>query len=226
MPEWITYRLSDLLLFSPRTYYRMFELYHQQTWPAHAVIVAFAVILVVMLRREPKARGPAVAGVLALSWIWVAIAFHLQRYATINWAARYFAVAFIVQGILLLWHGVIRGRLPLRQSALQSSRIFPSLLFLALVIEAIAGLVGGRTWEQLEFPGLTPDATAIATLLVLCLPALRAPRVLLVFPILWCAVGGATLWALGSAEAWVVLIAGVIGVIATFRIQPATAPAI
>ena len=34
MSEWWTYTLSDFLLFSPRTYYRLLELYNLATWPA------------------------------------------------------------------------------------------------------------------------------------------------------------------------------------------------
>ena len=34
MSEWWTYTLSDFLLFSPRTYYRLFELYNDEIWPA------------------------------------------------------------------------------------------------------------------------------------------------------------------------------------------------
>ena len=37
MSEWWTYRLSDFLMFSPRTYYRLFELYNAEVWPGHWV---------------------------------------------------------------------------------------------------------------------------------------------------------------------------------------------
>ena len=223
MPDWVTYRLSDFLLFSARTYYRMFELYHREIWPAQAVIVAFALALIFILRHNDEVRGRAVAGLLALSWVWVAVAFHLARYAEINWAARYFAVAFIVQAILLTWHGVIRQRLFLGQIAPSSRRIWPSLLLIVLVLETILGLSAGRSWRQLEFPGLTPDATAIATLFIVSSAAPAAPRIALAIPILWCAIGGATLWALGSPEAWVLSLALILGLGATITFPRATA---
>ena len=37
MSEWWTYSLSDFLLFSPRTYYRLFELYNVAIWPLQLV---------------------------------------------------------------------------------------------------------------------------------------------------------------------------------------------
>jgi hypothetical protein len=39
MSEWWSYTLSDFLLFSPRTYYRLFELHNAEWWPAHFVAV-------------------------------------------------------------------------------------------------------------------------------------------------------------------------------------------
>ena len=33
MSEWWTYTISDFLMFSPRTYYRMLERYNTAIWP-------------------------------------------------------------------------------------------------------------------------------------------------------------------------------------------------
>ena len=224
MPDWLTYRLSDFLLFSRRTYYRMFELYHEQIWPIHLLVLGSLVAIVVLLRRKEELRGRAIAGLLAASWLWVAVAFHLQRYATINWAARYFAAVFAIQGLLLLWQGVVRGRLRFRLSREPAAYWAVGLLVVAFVVEPVAGLVAGRTWRQLEIFGVTPDPTAIATLAFLALSTPRAHRALVVLPVVWCAIGGATLWALGSVEAWVVLLAGLCGLVLAIRRVPA-APA-
>ena len=37
MSEWWTYSLSSFLLFSARTYYRLFELYNAEVWPLQIV---------------------------------------------------------------------------------------------------------------------------------------------------------------------------------------------
>lgn len=217
MPDWWTYRLSDFLLFSPRTYYRMFELYHAQIWPVHVVVLASVLVIAALLRREEEWRGRVIAGLLAAWWLWVAIAFHLERYATINWAARYFAALFAIQGLLLVWHGVVRRRFHFGLSRQPAAYLAVGLLLVAFVFEPIAGLIAGRTWRQLEIFGVTPDPTAIATMAFLALSTPRAHRALLVIPVAWCAIGGATLWALGSPEAWVVLLAGLSGLVLTIR---------
>ena len=217
MPDWLTYRLSDFLLFSPRTYYRMFELYHTQIWPIHLVVLGSVVAVVVLLRREEEWRDRAIAGVLAVWWLWVAIAFHLQRYATINWAGRYFAALFAIQALLLVWFGVIRTQLRFRLSRERAAYLAAGVLVIALVVEPLAGRIAGRSWRQVEMFGLTPDPTAIATLAFLAISTARPHRALIMIPAVWCAIGAATLWALGSPEAWLVMSAGLAGLILAIR---------
>jgi len=209
MKDWLSYRLSDLLLFSPRTYYRMFELYHQEIWPAQLVAVALALAIVVLLRRDDEWRGAAIAGLLTACWVWVAIVFHVRRYATINWAARYFAVLFVAQAALLVWTGVVRRRITFRRWSESFAWLAPALFILGVMLPPLVGRAAGRSWSQVELIGLTPDATAVATLGILLLASPRAPRALMVVPLSWCVIGGATLWALESPEAWVPIAAGV-----------------
>jgi hypothetical protein len=216
MEDWLSYRLSDLLLFSPRTYYRMFELYHQELWPAQLLVLALVVAIIVVLRRTDAWVDPAIAAFLAACWLWVGIAFHLQRYATINWAARYFAAGFVLQAALLVWSGVVRRRVRFGTRRHTASASAAVVFAAAVAISPLAGRATERTWSQVELLGLTPDATALATLALL-VTASRASRWLVIVPLAWCLVGGATLWALESPEAWVSIVAGVGGLVAMFK---------
>src|SRR5688572_19350147 len=103
MSEWWTYSLSDFLLFAPRTYYRLFELYNAAIWPAQIVALALGgAILLLLAWRGPVWRGRVVAALLALCWLWIGWAFLLERYARINWAAEYLALGFALEALLLL----------------------------------------------------------------------------------------------------------------------------
>src|SRR3989442_14644162 len=108
MSEWWTYSLSDFLLFSPRTYYRLFELYNLAIWPAQIVAIALGTCIIALWRPGDR-QGRAVSAILSACWLWVAWAYLLSRYDTINWAAKYFAVGFALQALLLVWSGVIRN---------------------------------------------------------------------------------------------------------------------
>jgi hypothetical protein len=196
MSEWWTYSLSDFLLFSPRTYYRLFELYNVAIWPAQILTLALGVAILVLWRRG---AGRAIAPILAACWLWVAWAYLLTRYDTINWAARYFAIGFAVEAALLVWIGVVRDRLLLLPET-RMSRIGLGMFVFALAVQPLVGPLVGRGWLQAEIFGVAPDPTAVATLGIV-LAAARPLWGLLVIPLVWCAISGATLWTMQAPDA-------------------------
>jgi hypothetical protein len=204
MSECWTYSLSDFLLFSPRTYYRLFELYNAAIWPAQIVALVLGVAILVLLLRGEAWRGRAIAAILAAGWLWVAWFYLLQHYDSINWAAQYFAIGFALEALLLLWTGVVRDRLHFRPAASAAGAAGLGLVLFALAVHPmIATLLIGRPWTQAELFGVAPDPTVLATLGVLA-AASRTHWLLLVLPIGWCAISGATLWTMQSAD-WPVL---------------------
>lgn len=207
MSEWWTYSLSDLVMYSRQTYYRLFELYNVAIWPAQIVAVAAGVSAWAVLRRADVRRGRLIAAFLALCWMWVAIAFHAKRYAAINWAALDFAWGFGVEAVLLVWTGIIRGRLVFDREGRPMARSGLAIFLFALAVQPMVGLVFGRTWRQLEFFGLAPDPTAIGTLGLLLVAAGRTRWELIVIPAIWCVISAAMLWAMKTPDAWIVAIA-------------------
>jgi Family of unknown function (DUF6064) len=212
MSEWWTYTLSDFLLFSPRTYYRLFELYNAAIWPAQSVALGLGLAVPALLRRPGAARGRWIAAVLAGCWLWVAIAFHVRRYSTINWAAAYFGAGFGLEALLLIWIGIARGRLSFERPGDLATRAGLGISLFAILLEPIAGLLAGRGWRQLEIFGVAPDPTAVATLGILLLANFRGRWTLMAVPAIWCALSGATLLAMKAPDAWIAPLAAVLAV--------------
>jgi Family of unknown function (DUF6064) len=210
MSEWWTYGLRDLLLFSPRTYYRLFELYNLEWWPLQILALALGAAVFVLLLRGGERAGRAIALILALCWLWVAWAFHWQRYASINLAASYFAWAFVVQALLLLWSGVVRGRLTPAAVGRLQQRAGLALILFAILIFPLIGPLLGRSWTQAEVFGMAPDPTALATLGVLLLAGSRPAWALFPVPVAWCLISGATLWAMDAPDFAVVPLAAIL----------------
>ena len=200
MTELWTYSLRDLLLFSPQTYYRLFELYNIAWWPLHVVALALGILLLVLGWRGGARAGRSMAALLALSWLWVAWAFHSQRYASINLAAEYFAWAFAAQGLLLLWLGVLRGQLRPVPAFTTKFRFGLGILFFALALIPVMGVLTGRSWTQAEVVGMAPDPTVLATLGTLLLANGRPIYLLYPIPIAWCLLSGATLLAIEAPD--------------------------
>ena len=198
--EWLTYSLSDFLLFSPRTYYRLFELHNRAIWPAQVPALALGLAILALSLRGGARQWRAAAAILATCWLWVAWAYLLERYDSINWAAKYLAAGFAAEALLLAWAG-FRGRLILRPDAGWISRAALGILLFALVLQPLVGPLVGRAWAQVEIFGVTPDPTVVATLGALQLAADRTPWELLAIPLAWCAISGATAWAMGSPDA-------------------------
>ena len=207
MSEWWSYRLSDLLMFSPETYYRLFELYNTVIWPVQiAALASGAVIFALMLSRLPWS-GRAVSLLLALAWLFVAYAYFYTRYATINIAAPYYALAFVAQAVLLLLIGGAAGKLTFAQRHGWVRRAGLALFLFELAVQPLIGPTLGRSWGAVELFGTAPDPTVLATLGV----ALAADRMrfeLFVIPLLWCAVTGGTLWTMQSPDALIMPAAG------------------
>jgi hypothetical protein len=203
MSAWWTYRLTDFLLIAPRTNNNLFELYNVDIWPVQVATLALGVAILALAWRGGAGSGRIVAAVLAVLWLWVAWAFHAGRYATINWAAAYFAAGFVLQALVLAWTGAVRGRLTFSASRSLVKRSGLGIFLVALVLQPLVAPLVGRPWTQAELFGAAPDPTAVATLGVL-LAADRALWELLAIPLVWCAISGATLWTMDSPEAFVV----------------------
>jgi hypothetical protein len=217
MSEWWTYTLSDFLLFAPRTYYRLFELYNIDLWPMQVGSVVLGVVILALARGDEPWRGRAVAAILAACWLWVGWAFHIQRYATINWAAPWFGAAFVVEASLVLGVGALHDGFRFRPAGDPVRGAGLCIFLFALVAQPLIGPLIGRDWRQAEIFGVAPDPTVVATIGVLLLTAKRGVWPLLVIPLLWCVVGGAFLWTMGAPDAVVMPLVALIALLIMAR---------
>ncbi|EPC03107.1 hypothetical protein L861_22620 [Litchfieldella anticariensis FP35 = DSM 16096] len=213
MSDWWTYRPEDFLLFSPRVYWRLIELHNQALWPWQLLALLLGgLVLAGMLRPRPWSNR-LIAALLAVAWVFVAWTFLWQRYATINWAVTYVVPLFVLQALLLIGFGTLKGEviMTMRWSV---PRLLGIALFLyALLLHPLLPIVVGRSLHTAEVFGMFPDPLAIATLGML---TATIPRhwawPLLVIPALWCLVSWLTLDTMQAPGAWIPLLAVVIAI--------------
>ena len=199
MSEWWTYTLADFLMFSPATYWRLLENYNKDVSPVHIVgLIAGIAACGLTPSRQPRAAGLQTL-LLAAAFLWVGWAFFWQRYAAINWAARYVAVAFWAQAALL----VVLAILPAQHAINKSNAAQKLGWFLALaglVIYPLGTAWHASSWSQIEVFGVSPDPTALVCLGLLLARAVQAPKlfhwVLTIIPSASLVVSAATLGAL------------------------------
>jgi hypothetical protein len=185
------YALSDLVVYSPETFYRLLERYHASIWPLHVVVVAVAIGAVRAALRRGENDLRFLLAALAGAWGLVAWRYFGSALATLHWAAPLFAGSWALEAVGLLCAATLSprragaDRTPWRWTAL-----FVALF--AVVVPLFEGLARARL-RAVSFVGLTPETTAAVTLVVLLLGAPGHRRwlrgVLAIVPIAWLTFG-------------------------------------
>ncbi len=230
MSEWWTYRPVDFLMFAPRAYWRLFELHNQAVWPWPLMLSALGLAALWWLRRPSPPVRVLLLGV-ALAWAVVGWFFLHQRFAPIHWVMNGAAWAFGVQALGLVLLATLPGLRAAPAQAAQAARAGGWwLLAWAVLGQPLLAPLAGRPGWQAEIVGLAPDPTVFATLGLLLFidPRHGLPRALFealwALALAWCALSAATLATMGSAQAWVPLLAGV-GAVAARRLSAGLPPA-
>lgn len=206
MSEWWTYRPEDFLLFSPRVYWRLFELNNAASWPLHLLTLAAGLAIVPLVLRRPPGHDLWVAFILAALFAFVGWSFLWSRYAAINWAIAYVAPAFGLQALLLAIGGAARGGLAFDRRD-NAGRLGLLIAVVGLVVYPLLPLLFGRPWSRAEVFGIAPDPTAIVALGVLLAASGGLVPPLFAIPLLWLLLSGLTLHAMGDPQAWLPLLA-------------------
>ena len=205
MSEWWAYRPEDLLLFSPRVFWRMFELHNAAFWPLHLATLAAGLAIVLLALRRSHGQVLWVALILAALWAFVGWSFLWNRYAAINWAIAYAAPAFGLQAMLLAIGGAARGGLAFDRRDI-AGWLGLVIAVIGLVVYPLLPSLFGRPWTSAEVFGIAPDPTAIATLGVLLASSGRLVPLLFPIPLLWLLLSGLTLRTMGDPQAWMPLL--------------------
>ncbi|NKE64464.1 hypothetical protein RAMLITH_01405 [Ramlibacter sp. RBP-2] len=198
MFAWSSYGPRDFLMFAPRTYWRLVEIYNQDLWPWQPAVLAAGVALAWHAARRGAGARRITCAALALAWLWVAWGFHWERFATINWGARHLAAAGVLQAVLLLAAALRAPDAPLAIGVRGMHRAGVALALGATIAYPLATAAAGASWRRAELAGLMPEATALVTLgLVVATRPRRWPW-LVVLPLLTLLLGAATLWLLAT----------------------------
>lgn len=192
--SWWSYAPRDFLMFAPRTYWRLVEIYNQDLWPWQPAVLAAGVALAWHAARRGTQAQRLACAALALAWLWVAWGFQWQRFATINWGASYLAAAGVLQSALLLVAALRAPATPIVIGNRGAHSAGVSLALAAVIAYPLAAAAAGASWRRAELAGLMPEATALLTLgLVLATQPRQWPS-LIVLPLLTLALGAAMLW--------------------------------
>jgi hypothetical protein len=219
MSEWWTYTLSDFLLFSSKTYYRLLELHNAALWPAHLAAMAAGVAILFLIMRPSPWQRPIIGTLLALAWLSVAWFYFHRRYQTINWTADYASIAFAIEaGLFILW---ATSRESFAAHVSRRGRFAMALVVYALVFQPLIGPFLGRSWAGIEIFAIAPNPTVAASLAIIAYVGSRLRWLMMIVPLLWCIVTALTEFAIGARDGTIMPILAILAVTLIFvRDQP------
>jgi hypothetical protein len=192
--------LSLVLPFTREVLFRLFATYNEEVWPAPVVAGLLGVVALALVVHPAVRWGWLPAAILAGIWAWNGAVYHFQYFATINFMAPGFAVAFVLEALLLAWAGVVRRRLRFRFR--RSVRGWAGLALAAygLGVYPLTSVLSGHAWPAMPVFGVAPGPTTVFTLGLLLLAEERIPVHLVAIPLLWTLVGGSAAWLLDVPE--------------------------
>lgn len=223
MDTWLSYRLSDFILFSERVYWRLFDQVNALVGAFLPAAIALGCLLLVGVWSRHRAVRIATAVLLAAFWTSSACLFLWFYYAPVNWAARYAIPFFLLEAGLILLVGINPGlNRPLARRDARGSAGLVMLVY-AVIVHPFTSLVFGRPVGSAEYVGLAPDATAMATLgYALMIASRKGLWLLLPIPVISLILSGLTLYTLGTPELWVIPVALLVTLATLISAKPAS----
>lgn len=197
------------LPFTSEQFFEVFKQYNEALWPAQIGIYLAAVIVFYLIFKPGRYSNKIIAGILALLWMWMGIVYHWGFFSQINPAARIFGILFILQGLIFIYEGLVRNNLEFSYSKNSRSITGLILILFGTIIYPILGQFLGHNYPGTPTFGL-PCPTTIFTFGVLLL-TLRAPKYVVLIPLLWSGIGFLAAISLGVKEDVSLLLAGLIG---------------
>jgi Family of unknown function (DUF6064) len=195
--------------------------YNAAVWPMQLILNTVALACVGLLFKPQVWASRMISLLLTGVWLWMALAYHLAFFASINPVAWSFGVLFSLGSMAFDWFGVVNDRLRFHASGGGWQLTGAILLITALGIYPALSYGMGHRYPAAPTFGL-PCPTTIFTIGLLLFLEAPAPRHVFVVPILWSAIGTLGAVWLDMFEDLSLFVAGIIGLMAALFVHGPT----
>lgn len=209
------------LPFTQVQFFEVFAAYNLAVWPAQFALTLVAVAMVVLIIRVPEKAGRPVSYGLAALWAWLAIAYHLKFFWSINPAAPIFAAVSIAAAIAFAWLGGVKARLQFQKDMSATAVVGLVVIILALAVYPAIGAYLGHRYPALPTFGL-PCPTTMFTFGILLMAVPTFPKVLVAAPLVWAVIGSSAAFALGVTQDLGLVVVAALGIY--LPVRRATSP--
>jgi hypothetical protein len=200
------------LPFTTNEFLEVFKSYNQNVFPLQILFYIIAFFSIYLVFSKQKNKSKIISLILSFFWIWIGAVYQIIFFSAINKAAYIFGLLFILQGILFLYHGVIKDNISFEYRNNNFNYFGIVFILYALVLYPLLGFFLGHQYPYSPTFGL-PCPTSIFTFGILLLINKKIPVITIVIPLLWSIIGFGAALKLSVYEDYGLLIAGIIGFI-------------
>jgi hypothetical protein len=197
--------------FTSKQFFDVFAAYNTAIWPAQVLAYVLGLLAVILAVRPRPGFGRMIAGLLALFWIGMGIAYHLVFFSAVNPAAWAFGFVFVAQGVLFLVLGVVMARLTFSFRLGLRAIVGAAFILFAFLVYPLLGTFAGHAYPRAPMFGVAPCPSTIFTFGLLLWARRPVPFYLLIIPLLWSLVGMSAAVSLGVPQDYGLAAAGLIG---------------
>ncbi len=200
------------LPFTVEEFLNVFKSYNQSVFPIQIVFYLIAFFSIYLLFKPTKNIDKIISSVLSFFWLWIGIVYHLIFFTSINKAAYFFGILFIIQGVLFFIYGVAKGKISFeyRKNIFNYTGII--FILYALIIYTILGQFLGHQYPSSPTFGL-PCPTTIFTFGILLFVNKKISVIVLIIPLIWSIIGFGAALNLSIYEDFGLLVVGILGFI-------------
>jgi hypothetical protein len=180
-----------MLPFDSATWLAILGQFNTAIWPLHGIGVLFALVAVVVAFTGWHGANRVTGLLLGVLWIWTGVVFFGGSLAPFHFAAEWLAGVFVAQGLMLMFALTLMGQARFGWPGGLAGGVAVVLIAYALAgYPALAWVLAGTPWTQLQVVGVAPGPTVLLTLGLLLLARPQPPLVLAIIPLLWALVTG------------------------------------
>ena len=195
--------------FTVTQFLEVFKVYNLSVQPMQIILYILGIAAIYLAVKRISISDKTIVTILSFFWIWTGIVYHLMHFTAINKAAYIFGVAYIIQGVLFLFIGIVRNRLTFQYRSNAYGIVGVIFICYAMVIYPLLGYIFGHVYPYSPTFGL-PCPLTIFTFGLLLWTDKKLPLFIIVIPVLWSIIGFTAALSLGIYEDIGLLIAGVV----------------
>ena len=197
-------------------FFSIFEKYNNSIFPVQIILFLLSICEFIAIGSRFRQKDKFVAGFLGVLWLWMGIGYHIAFFSGISRIALGYGVLFILQGLFLLWEGVLLYNLKfVFKNSIQSYFGYFFILY-GLIIYPVVGYLIEPNLSRTISVGL-PCPTLILTFGFLILCDIKFSKFLLIIPSLWAVIGIIGVIKLGVYQDAIMLIAAIIADVLILR---------